>query len=95
MNKNKIRKRCEKRKCKTISESLRIFAANAAGINCKLKSFEVILSTLKPQVWMLQETKLKPNGKVKCESVNDYQVFYLNRQKSQGGGLALGVHKKI
>ena len=95
MKKIKIRKRCEKRKCKTISESLRIFAANAAGMNCKLKSFEAILSTLKPQVWMLQETKLKPNGKVKCESINDYQVFYLNRQKSQGGGLALGVHKNI
>ena len=95
MKNNKIRKRCEKRKCKIISESLRIFAANAAGINCKLKSFERILTRLKPQIWMLQETKLKRNGKVKCESISDYQVFYLNRQNLQGGGLALGVHKNI
>ena len=94
-NYNRIRKRNEKRKYKIISESLRVFAANAAGINCKLKSFEEILSKLKPHIWMLQETKLKPNGKIKCELIDDYQVFFLNRQKSQGGGLALGVHKRI
>ena len=94
-NYNRIRKRNEKRNYKIISESLRVFAANAAGINCKLKSFEEILSKLKPHIWMLQETKLKPNGKIKCELIDDYQVFFLNRQKSQGGGLALGVHKRI
>ena len=44
---------------------------------------------------MLQETKLKPNEEIKCESVDDYQVYYLNRQKKQGGGIALGVNKCI
>ena len=95
MKKSKKRKRNEKRKFKNISKHLKIFAANAAGISCKLKSFENILTKLKPQVWMLEETKLKPNGRIKCEALNDFQVFYLNRQKSQGGGLALGVHKEI
>ena len=44
---------------------------------------------------MLKETKLKPNERIKCEAANDFQIFYLYRQKSQGGGLALGVEKNI
>ena len=44
---------------------------------------------------MIQETKLKPDEKIKCERENDFQIFYLNRQKSQGGGVALGVEKNI
>ena len=42
---------------------------------------------------MLEETKLKPHEQIKCELLDDYQVFYLSRQKSQGGGLAVGVNK--
>ena len=42
---------------------------------------------------MMQETKLKPNEKISCASLTDFQVFYLNRQNSQGGGIALGVSK--
>ena len=95
MKKEKKRKRCEKRKYKINSKNLKIFAANAAGINSKIKSFENILTTLKPQIWMIEETKLKPHGKIKCEALNDFQVYYLNRQKTQGGGLALGVTKEI
>ena len=53
------------------------------------------MSTVKPQIWMLQETKLKSNETIKCENKDDFQIFYLNRQKSQGGGLALGVEKNI
>ena len=93
--KSKKRKRFENRKCKIISKSVKVFAANAAGIRCKTKSFEHIISSIKPQIWMLQETKLQSNEKIKCEAANDFQIFYLNRQKSQGGGLALGIEKNI
>ena len=44
---------------------------------------------------MLEETKLKPNETIRCEALDDFQVFYLNRQNSQGGGLALGVTKEL
>ena len=44
---------------------------------------------------MLQETKLRPHEKIACDAVSDYQVFYLNRQTSQGGGIAVGVEKNI
>ena len=44
---------------------------------------------------MLEETKLKANEKIKCEAANDFQIFHLNRQNSQGGGIAVGVEKNI
>ena len=85
----KARKRFEKRRNKIISNSLKIFAANAAGIKSKMKSFNDILLKLKPQIWMIQETKLNSNERIKA--LSDFQVFYLNRQESQGGSVALGV----
>ena len=58
-------------------------------------SFNEILNNISPQMWMLQETKLKPNEQIKCEAAKAFQIFYLSRQKSQGGGLALGVLKDL
>ena len=72
---------------------MRLFGINAAGIKSKLDSFNEILSTLKPQIWMIEETKLKSHETLQCEALSDFQVFYLSRQKSQGGGVALGVNK--
>ena len=68
---------------------------NAAGIKCKMDSLDDILKRLKPQIWSIQETKLKPNEKLKSEVINNFQVYYLNRQNSQGGGLAIGIDKDI
>ena len=94
-NKNKKRKRCENRKTNLISRTLNIFAANAAGIKSKYKSFEKVLLSLKPQIFMLQETKLRANEVIKCETSKDFQIFHLNRQNKQGGGLAVGIEKRI
>ena len=68
---------------------------NSAGIKCKLKSLDDILSRLKPQIFALEETKLKPNETLKCDATETFQMFYLNRQDSQGGGLAIGIDKNI
>ena len=57
----------------------KIFAVNAAGIKCKIKSFENILDAIEPTIWMLQEMKLKPNEQLKYASSHYYQIFYLNR----------------
>lgn len=67
-----------------------MFGVNAAGIKCKLDSLKSILKCIKPQIWSVQETKLKPNENLKGEEIDKFQMFYLNRQDSQGGGLALG-----
>ena len=68
---------------------------NCAGIKAKLRSFEAVLKELKPTIWMLQETKLRPHERITCASLSDYQVHYLSRQTSQGGGVALGVNKTV
>ena len=72
----------------------KIFGINCAGIKSKLKTFENILKKVHPKIWMLQETKLKLNETISCESLNDFHVYYRNRQESQGGGIALGVSKE-
>ena len=96
MNKNnKRRKRCQTRKSKIVSKTLKCFAINAAGIKSKYKSFEKVLLSLKPQIFMIQETKLKVNEVIKCEASKDYQIYHLNRQNKQGGGLAVGIENSI
>ena len=42
---------------------------------------------------MIEETKLKPHEQLKGGSLDEFQVYYLSRQKSQGGGIALGINK--
>ena len=89
-----IRKRSQKR----ISEKklkCKIFGINSAGIKSKLKSFKTVLDKLKPTIWMIQETKLRANEKISSDFLNSFQVYYLNRQKSHGGGVALGVHRDL
>ena len=91
--KHKIkRKRCQRRN-KIENDNFKVYAINAAGIKSKLISFESVLKNIQPSLWMLQETKLKRNELISCASVNDFSVYYLNRQNSQGGGIALGVRK--
>ena len=89
------RKRGIKRHNKVNHKSLKIFGINAAGINSKLKSFNDVLSRLKPNIWMIEETKLKPHEKIKGGFLDQFQVYYLSRQNAQGGGLAIGINKML
>ena len=91
----RVRKRTIKRNKINKVNNLKIYGLNSAGIKCKVKSFNDMLLRLSPQIWMLEETKLKPSETIKCEALDQFQVFYLNRQSSQGGGLALGVTKDM
>ena len=72
-----------------------MIGVNAAGINCKSDSFNDILKRLKPQVICIQETKLKPESKIKCDEIKNYQSYYLHREKSEGGGIAICVDNEI
>ena len=71
----KIRKRIEKRKKCEMNRKIRMFGVNAAGINSKLESFDDILTRLQPQIWAIQETKLKPNEKLKCKAAKKFKYF--------------------
>ena len=68
---------------------------NAAGLPSKIKSLDNLLKILKPHIWTIQESKLKTDQKIKLEDENGFNLFYLNRKESLGGGLIVGVHKDI
>ena len=73
-----------------------MLGVNAAGIKSKLESFEFVLDKLKPQIWAIQETKLKRKETIKVESIErKYQVYYLSRNETIGGGVAVGIDKEI
>ena len=75
--------------------NLKIFGINAAGIKSKLKSFDEVISRLKPHIWMVGETKLKPHETVTGGCLDEFQVYYLSRQNAQGVGVALGINKML
>ena len=77
------------------TSQFRMIGVNAAGIKCKLDSLNDILKRLKPQVWSIQESKLKPNETLQGEETDKFQIFYLNRKDSLGGGIAVGIDKDI
>ena len=84
----------QKRERNEISK-IRLFGINSAGLKSKLDSFNDILKRINPQIWTIQETKLKPNENLKGDISQKYQIFYLSRNGKQGGGLAIGISKEI
>ena len=73
----KIRKRAIKRPLKDTHNSLKIFGINAAGIKSKIKSFDDVIYRLKPQIWMVEETKLKAHEKIEGGCLDEFQIYYL------------------
>ena len=66
---------------------------NAAGIRSKMTSFKDTLNKLEPEVFFIEETKMKEEGKLKFEN---YDVFELTRKsRDGGGGLAIGCKKAL
>ena len=67
---------------------------NCDGINSNWQSFNKIFHDIKPWPWpcafFLQGTKL-PTKQAFKSNTNDYIIFRLEREKSAGGGLAMGV----
>ena len=93
--KSKKKKKLYRKRKKKGSCPFKIFGINCAGIKSKIKTFDNVIKKVQPKIWTLQETKLKSNETIKCEAVSSYQVYYRNRQNSQGGGIALGVDKNL
>ena len=83
-----------------IGQNITIIGVNAAGITCKMESFDKLLFDVNPSIFMIQESKRKSNApKMKAKNLQNYQVFELRRQKSKeeggkglcGGGLVVGA----
>ena len=63
---------------------------NCAGLSSKWQSFNKLINDLSPSAFFLQETKLGKKQKFNIEN-SDYTIFRLAREKTGGGGLALGA----
>ena len=44
---------------------------------------------------MRSRNEIKPNQKIKCKAAESFQIYYLHRKESEGGGLAMGIDKEI
>ena len=75
-----------------ISKSLKNVGANSAGMKGKLKSFEDILLALK---YGCSGKRTKTNERLVSDALKDFQIYYLSRNESQGGGIAIGVIKDL
>ena len=71
---------------------MRFLGVNANGLRSKLTTFKKVLTTLKPSVFFIEESKYQAEGKLKLEN---FIVFELIRQDRDGGGLALGCAKEL
>ena len=79
------------RKNNIVNKKFRCVGVNAAGILSKLGSLDVILKTLEPSVFSMQETKVYKPGKIKTDYSVKYTIYELHRQKSRGGGICIGI----
>ena len=61
LKQKKVKRKKHHKRIKSNAMKLLIWGVNAAGIKYKLQSFNEILNKLKPQIWSMQETKLKTN----------------------------------
>ena len=48
-------------------QNIRCVGVNAAGLTSKMLSFDVLLQSLKPNIFSIQETKLYRPGKIKTD----------------------------
>ena len=82
-------KRSKKRKVNN-KRNMTFVGINCNGLNSKWQSFNKIIHYLKPCAFFLQETKLPPKQLFKSDT-SEFVIFRLEREKSGGGGIALGV----
>ena len=69
-----------------------IIGNNSAGLTGKVDSLKRIINVFSPAVVMLQETKMKKQGKLKLEK---FTIFEKLREKTEGGGLMTIVHQNL
>ena len=87
--------RRNKIKDKKRKTALKLVGVNAAGLSSKFKSFDNMLTTLSPEVFFVEESKMRRPGKIKTKASENYIIYELIRKNKGGGGLAIGVDKNL
>ena len=87
------RGRGESKKVNNVTNTnLTFLGNNSAGLTGKLDSLKRVIEVFSPGVIMLQETKLKKQGKIKLKG---FVIFEKSRQNNEGGGLMSIVHENL
>ena len=90
---NTRRGRGESNKVNNVKNTnLTILGNNSAGLTGKIDSLKRAIEVFSPGVIMLQETKVKKQGKIKLKG---YVVFEKIRQNNEGGGLMSIIHENL
>ena len=79
--KRKNNKFSSKRKSNSQSHKLVIWNNNYAGLKSKLESFDHVLETVRPSIFMGQETKMGKNSQIRTKNSQNYRIFQLRRQE--------------
>ena len=74
------------------SENLSLLGSNANGIKSKMESLLSNISTFKPTILTIQETKLSRRSLVKLKG---YQIFETPRAGKIGGGLLTAIDENL
>ena len=74
------------------NSNLTIMGNNSAGLTGKIDSLKRTIQVFQPGVIMLQETKVKKEGKLKLAN---FTVFEKLRENNEGGGLMTIVHDNM
>ena len=94
-NKKRNRRPIHSNKRFKLNENFLMISHNVASLKSKFLSFSKVLADLNPKLWTLQETHMKMSGKIKFQGSEGYQIYELTRNDRSGGGLAIGVSKKV
>ena len=86
-------RRVAKRRKKTNKENkVKFVGINSAGLNSKIHSFDKMLSDLQPEMFFIEETKLRRNGTIKTKNSHKYQIFELFRKNYDTVAVLRNLH---
>ena len=80
----------------SLATELNLLGVNAAGLSCKLFSFDKLLEDINPGVFFVEETKMRKIGMIKTSHSANHKIYEKIRQNGRkGGGLAIGVSHNL
>ena len=75
--------------------SLKIISCNAANLKNKMSSLDNVINSFGVSLFCIQESHLRKKGQIKFSTLNEFQIYELNRELKGGGGLVIGTRKDL
>ena len=88
----KICKRGKRNSIKSVEKDLTFAGVNPDGAMSKLTTIRKVIMDTNASVWMMQETKVSNQGKIRFDG---YITYGHTRIEKEGGGLALSSLEEL